>query len=75
MDANPPTARSVISVMGRIGWILWDAAGIASMVAFFTGVPILALWFPIYFVGTIAVLCWRYRNGRYRIMVEDRRHS
>jgi hypothetical protein len=59
--------------VGRIGWIVWDAAGIASIA--FSGMPILGFWFPIYVVATTAILYWRYRNGRYRIMVEDRRHG
>ncbi len=54
--------------MGRTGWIIWDIAGIASLCGTVAGVPILAFWFPVYFVGTITILCWRYRHGRYRIM-------
>jgi len=65
----------MIRSMGRIGWILWDVAGISSIAFLGGGVPILDVWFPIYAAATIAILCWRYRNGRYRIMVEDRHHS
>jgi hypothetical protein len=65
--------RHYDSVVGRIGWALWDVAGIASIA--FIGVPILGFWFPIYVVVTIAILYWRYRNGRYRVVFSDRSHG
>jgi hypothetical protein len=44
--------------------LAWDAAGVASLVAVFAGIPWLAWFFSIYLVGTIALLWWRYRGPR-----------